>query len=136
MGRVSWRRLGQTLYEMAFLVVRDNAVLNQLSAAALAASFVQMYAFAFSPTVPWGQPRLQAALAYTLLRMPPGVGEVVGYWAMACAVTCMLLLAAISGREMATKGAVSSMWALKGEWPPPGEQEGGGGGRVQVSRSR
>jgi len=95
----SLRRLQAALMEMAFAIVRDNAVLSKLQAASLAASFVQMYAFAFSAHVPWGQPRVQHLLGYTLLRLP-AAGEQAGFWAVVASVSVMLALAAVAGREM------------------------------------
>jgi hypothetical protein len=74
-----------------------------------------VYALAFDEQVKWGQHELQDTLGYLLLQVHGRDAELVSYWGMAGLIVVMLTCAAISGREMLAKGAVSSMWALRGE---------------------
>jgi len=95
------KRAGAMLHELAFVVTRDNALLDVLQAVALATNCVQVYAYIFDDELPWGYHDFQERIGYSLLHLHGMTVELQGaYWIIIALIIAMLGFAGVTLREM------------------------------------
>lgn len=95
------KRASATLHELAFVVTRDNVLLDVLQAAAMVMNCVQVYAYIYDDELPWGQQELQERIGYSLLHLHGMRIELqTAYWIIISLIIAMLCFAAVTLREM------------------------------------